>query len=94
MFGGHFLSRLVTWKISLFFCSLTTVNVRFGRKTSNYRPSHSSGVMSFCIQNLETSLRYRVENLILSGMTPGPTEPTAEQLQNYLKIIVDDLDKF
>jgi hypothetical protein len=24
-------------------------------------------------------------------MTPGPREPTAEQLQNYLKDIVDDL---
>lgn len=24
-------------------------------------------------------------------MTPGPNEPTAEQLQHYLKIIVDDL---
>lgn len=26
-------------------------------------------------------------------MTPGPTEPNAEQMQNYLKIIVDDLIK-
>ncbi|RDB26670.1 hypothetical protein Hypma_005517 [Hypsizygus marmoreus] len=26
-------------------------------------------------------------------MTPGPNEPTAEQLQHYLKIIVDDLVK-
>jgi hypothetical protein len=24
-------------------------------------------------------------------MLPGPTEPTAEQLQHYLKIIIDDL---
>lgn len=24
-------------------------------------------------------------------MPPGPTEPTAEQLQHYLKLIVDDL---
>lgn len=34
---------------------------------------------------------YRAENLILSGMPPGPTEPTSEQLQHYLKIAVDDL---
>lgn len=26
-------------------------------------------------------------------MTPGPTEPTAEQLQNYLKIVVEDLKR-
>lgn len=24
-------------------------------------------------------------------MTPGPTEPTGAQLQNYLKLVVDDL---
>lgn len=35
--------------------------------------------------------RYRTENLILSGMPPGPKGPTADQLQPSLKIIVDDL---
>ena len=35
--------------------------------------------------------RYRVQNLLIAAMTPGPTEPTAEQLQNYLRILVDDL---
>jgi hypothetical protein len=34
---------------------------------------------------------YRAENLILAGMTPGPKEPTADQLQHYLKVTVDDL---
>ncbi|KAJ7114849.1 hypothetical protein C8R44DRAFT_629896, partial [Mycena epipterygia] len=34
---------------------------------------------------------YRADNLIFNGMPPGPTEPTSPQLQNYLKIIVDDL---
>ena len=29
--------------------------------------------------------------MLISAMTPGPTEPTSEQLQNYLKPIVDDL---
>ncbi|CAK5262381.1 unnamed protein product [Mycena citricolor] len=65
----------------------------FGRKSSNYGPSHSSGVVSFCIQNLNSELRYRPENLIVTGMLPGPTEPTSAQLQNYSKIIVDDLIK-
>jgi len=37
--------------------------------------------------------RYRPSNLIIAAMTPGPTEPTAEELQKYLKIIVDDLLK-
>jgi hypothetical protein len=35
--------------------------------------------------------RYRTSNLIISAMTPGPVEPDADKLQNYLKIIVDDL---
>ncbi|KAF8840023.1 hypothetical protein BDN67DRAFT_693413 [Paxillus ammoniavirescens] len=63
----------------------------FGRKTSVYGPSHSSGVMSLCVSNLPRALRYRAENLLVSFMTPGPSEPTAAQLQNYMKIIVDDL---
>ncbi|KAF7346894.1 hypothetical protein MVEN_01441600 [Mycena venus] len=63
----------------------------FGRKTSNYGPSHSSGVMSYCVQNFENTLRYRAENLILGPMPPGPSEQTSEQLQHYLKIVVDDL---
>ncbi|KAK7035079.1 hypothetical protein R3P38DRAFT_2518789 [Favolaschia claudopus] len=43
----------------------------------------------YVITSLKT--KYRAENTILCGMTPGPREPTAEQLQNYLKTIVDDL---
>ncbi|KAJ6459894.1 hypothetical protein C8R45DRAFT_800584, partial [Mycena sanguinolenta] len=39
--------------------------------------------------DLKTS--FRAENLILCGMLPGPTEPSANSLQNYLKPIVDDL---
>ena len=35
--------------------------------------------------------RYRVQNLLIAAMTPGPSEPTAEQLQHYMKVIVDDL---
>lgn len=35
--------------------------------------------------------RCRTDNLFLNMMTPGPTEPTSAQLQNYLKGTVDDL---
>ncbi|KAJ6565709.1 hypothetical protein B0H10DRAFT_2112485 [Mycena sp. CBHHK59/15] len=62
----------------------------FKRSKSSFAPSQSSGVMSFCVQNLTNSLRYRSENLIFSGGT-GQKEPAAAQLQHYLKIIVDDL---
>ncbi|KIJ08421.1 hypothetical protein PAXINDRAFT_18445 [Paxillus involutus ATCC 200175] len=63
----------------------------FGRKTSVYGPSRSSGVLLLCISNLPWALRYRAENLLIPFMTPGPTEPTGPQLQNYLKVVVDDL---
>ncbi|KAF8578426.1 hypothetical protein K439DRAFT_1621346 [Ramaria rubella] len=56
-----------------------------------YFPSHSSGVFSFTVANLPTELKYQTENLLLATMTPGPHEPTAEELQNHLKFIVDDL---
>ncbi|KAG2143644.1 hypothetical protein DEU56DRAFT_704327, partial [Suillus clintonianus] len=34
---------------------------------------------------------YRAENLLVSFMTPGPKEPTGSQLQNYMRLVVDDL---
>ncbi|KAH7923260.1 hypothetical protein BV22DRAFT_965875, partial [Leucogyrophana mollusca] len=34
---------------------------------------------------------YRAENLLIPFMTPGPTEPNGSQLQNYMKLVVDDL---
>ncbi|KII83669.1 hypothetical protein PLICRDRAFT_180270 [Plicaturopsis crispa FD-325 SS-3] len=70
----------------------TTISIDwYGRKSSVYGPSHSSGVASFCISNLREGTRYRASNLIVSYMPPGPTEPTAEQLQHYNKLVVDDL---
>jgi len=38
-----------------------------------------------------TTDRYRPKNLLVSMMTLGPTEPTAEQLQHYIALLVDDL---
>nr|GAT56532.1 predicted protein [Mycena chlorophos] len=63
----------------------------FGRSTSAYSPNHSSGIGSFSIQNFEPTDRFRADNLIPGFMTPGPTEPTGSQLQNYLALVVDDL---
>ncbi|KAF8588016.1 hypothetical protein K439DRAFT_1336500 [Ramaria rubella] len=54
---------------------------------------HSSGIFSFTVANLVTELKYHTENMLLSTMTPGLHEPTAEQLQHQLKFIVDDLLK-
>ncbi|KAF8577397.1 hypothetical protein K439DRAFT_1622144 [Ramaria rubella] len=63
----------------------------FQAQQGDYSPSHSLGVFLFTVANLVTELKYRTENLLLATMTPGPHEPTAEDLQNHLKFIVDDL---
>ncbi|KAG1896636.1 uncharacterized protein F5891DRAFT_912674, partial [Suillus fuscotomentosus] len=36
-------------------------------------------------------LIYHAKNLLVSFMTLGPTEPTGTQLQNYLRLVVDNL---
>lgn len=38
-----------------------------------------------------STIRYRPKNLLVPALTPGPKEPTAEQLQQYNRLIVDDL---
>jgi hypothetical protein len=55
------------WEVSIFFYMQVPMHIRFGRKTSNYGPSHSSGVMSFCVQNLLESARYVFSTLLLSS---------------------------
>jgi hypothetical protein len=42
---------------------------------------------------LTVYLRYTAKNLLIPIILPGPHEQTADQLQNYIKIIVDDLLK-
>ncbi|KAG2742653.1 hypothetical protein P692DRAFT_20879248 [Suillus brevipes Sb2] len=82
------------WYILIYLLIFYQINViRFGRKTSVYGPSHSSGVLSLCVSNLPRALRYRAENLLVCFMTPRPKEPTGQQLQNYMKFIMDDLLK-
>ncbi|KDQ55891.1 hypothetical protein JAAARDRAFT_195137 [Jaapia argillacea MUCL 33604] len=65
----------------------------FNVNNSAFASSHSTGVMLFCISNLRPELRYQTKNLLMPIVLPGPSEPMTEQLQNYLKIIVDDLIK-
>jgi hypothetical protein len=58
------------WYILIYLLIFYWINViRFGRKTSVYGPSHSSGVLSLCISNLPRALRYRAENLLVCFMT-------------------------
>ncbi|KAI0309474.1 hypothetical protein OF83DRAFT_1158491, partial [Amylostereum chailletii] len=43
------------------------------------------------IRIVTTARRYDPKNLLVNMMTPGPSEPTAEQLQEYLVLIIDEL---
>jgi hypothetical protein len=44
--------------------------------------------------NLPVDVRYRVENMFLVGIIPGPREPSLEQINHVLGPLVDDLLRF
>lgn len=44
--------------------------------------------------NLPVNVRYRVENMFLVGIIPGPREPSLEQINHVLGPLVDDLLRF
>ncbi|KZV60007.1 hypothetical protein PENSPDRAFT_558091, partial [Peniophora sp. CONT] len=54
-------------------------------------PSHSSGPISFNIINLLDHHRYRVMNLIMWGILPGPKEQDSDQVQRFMRIFVSEL---
>ena len=43
--------------------------------------------------NLPPSLRYKLENLFLVGIIPGPKEPSVEEVGHFIEPIVDMLDR-
>ena len=52
---------------------------------------HSVGVLYLTILNLPRKERFKQENLIIAGIIPGPSEPDAAEMNNYLKPMVDEL---
>ena len=54
--------------------------------------SYSAGVMYFVVQNLPRSERYKMENIILAGIIPGPREPK-KHINTYLSPLVNDLKR-
>ncbi|TFK65462.1 hypothetical protein BDN72DRAFT_751365, partial [Pluteus cervinus] len=46
--------------------------------------SYSSGVMYMVCLNLPPHLRYRLENVYLVGVIPGPHEPSLHQINKVL----------
>lgn len=61
----------------------------FGNKKAG--KSHSVGVIYLALQNLPAHLRYRAEFMCLIGVIPGPHEPELQQLNHFLRPLVDEL---
>ena len=51
------------------------------------------GVIYIVIQNLPRAVWFKMENVLIVSTIPGPKEPNYNQLSNYLKPMVDELQK-
>ena len=60
----------------------------YGTKIAGIK--NSVGMMSLICYNLPPDIRYRVENMHLCGVIPGPQETSKEQINHYLRPLVDD----
>lgn len=56
----------------------------------NGRAASISGIYLVCL-NLPPEIRYKVENVFLVGIVPGPHEPSTHQVNHLLRPLVDDL---
>jgi hypothetical protein len=59
----------------------------YGNKTSGKKKS--VGSIAMALLNLPPSLRYRAENLYLVGIIPGPREPSLDEINHFLRPLVD-----
>ncbi|KIJ26638.1 hypothetical protein M422DRAFT_78520, partial [Sphaerobolus stellatus SS14] len=44
--------------------------------------------ISLICLNLPASLRYKWENMFLAGIIPGPREPSMEEVDHYIKLVI------
>ena len=54
----------------------------------------SSTAIYMVLLNLPPSARYKVENMYLAGIVPGPREPSLTQINHLLRPLVDELLEF
>lgn len=54
----------------------------------------SSTAIYMVLLNLPPSVRYKVENMYLAGIVPGPREPSLTQINHLLRPLVDELLEF
>ena len=64
----------------------------FSNKTAGKKVS-TGGIYMVCL-NLPPEHRYRIENMFLVGIVPGPTEPSLHEINHLLRPLVDDLVDF
>lgn len=64
----------------------------FGNKQAKSKGS-VGGIYMVCM-NLPIYLRYRVENVYLVGIMPGPHEPSLQQINHLLRPLIDELLRF
>ena len=51
----------------------------------------SSGIISMACLNLPLDIRYKPENLYFAGIIPGPSQPSLENLNHYIRPLINDL---
>src|ERR1700678_1847856 len=75
---------------------LFSLSVDFFNPYTNKQSGKKSsvGLISVVCLNLPPSMRYKPENMFLSGVIPGPKEPPLTALNPYLKPLINDLIDF
>ena len=56
------------------------------------RSCYSVGVLYLVILNLPRSMRFKPENIIITGILPGPKEPNQKEMNTYLRPLVKELN--
>lgn len=54
--------------------------------------TYSVGVLYLVILNLPRSIRFKPENILIAGIIPGPKEPSASEMNSYLRPLVKELN--
>ena len=57
-----------------------------------HHTQYSIGVLYLVILNLPRTIRFKPENIIIVGIIPGPNEPTANEMNSYLRPLVKELN--
>lgn len=64
----------------------------FGMKVAK-GTSSVTGIYMACL-NLPADIRYNTENMYLCGVIPGPKKPSLEQINNFIRPLVNELLEF